>query len=211
MASVRTSIIGRPRRLSRHRRAHPTLRSYTLICEEPHISAFHDAERLTDRETPLSEYHPAFHVTDPEPDTDPDGGDSSGGGGRGGGGVRASMSASSAAEDAIALVTMLGWEPATARTSVEHICGALAKAGARHTAYENLRRDQYARALLDLPGRSWSALLKVLLGNPHPGLSATPAGRGVLLRLLIGESLATLLRDDDLVLTICLAAPKGRQ
>lgn len=37
MASVRTSIIGRPRRLSRHRRAHPTLRSYTLICEEPEI------------------------------------------------------------------------------------------------------------------------------------------------------------------------------
>ncbi|MGP5008848.1 hypothetical protein ACTXJK_18300 [Brachybacterium tyrofermentans] len=193
-------------------------RAQGLLCSthqarRPHISAFHDAERLSDRETPLSEYHPAFHVTDPEPDleSDTDGGDSSGGGGRGGGSVRASMSASSAAEDAIALVTMLGWEPATARASVEHICGALAKAGARHTAYENLRRDQYARALLDLPGRSWSALLKVLLGNPHPGLAATPAGRGVLLRLLIGESLATLLRDDDLVLTICLAAPKGRR
>lgn len=35
MASVRTSIIGRPRRLSRHRRAHPTPSSYPLICEEP--------------------------------------------------------------------------------------------------------------------------------------------------------------------------------
>jgi hypothetical protein len=32
MASVGTSIIGRPRRLSRHRRA---ASSYTLICEEP--------------------------------------------------------------------------------------------------------------------------------------------------------------------------------
>ncbi|RRR17214.1 hypothetical protein DS079_15220, partial [Brachybacterium paraconglomeratum] len=35
MASVRTSIIGRPRRLSRHRRAHPVTRTYTLRCEEP--------------------------------------------------------------------------------------------------------------------------------------------------------------------------------
>ena len=35
MASVRTSIIGRPRRLSRHRRALPELRKHTLICEEP--------------------------------------------------------------------------------------------------------------------------------------------------------------------------------
>ena len=95
---------------------------------------------------------------------------------------------------------------------MEHICGALAKAGARHTAYENLRRDQYARALLDLPARSWTGLLKALLGNPHPGLAATSAGRGVLLRLLIGETLPVLLRDDDLVLTLCLAAPdQGRK
>jgi len=35
MASVRTSIIGRPRRLSPHRRAHPATDRYTLICEEP--------------------------------------------------------------------------------------------------------------------------------------------------------------------------------
>ncbi|RAA69497.1 hypothetical protein DN468_31905, partial [Burkholderia multivorans] len=88
------------------------------------------------------------------------------------------------------------------------ICGALAKAGARHTAFETLRRDQHARALLDLPGRSWTGLLKALLGNPHPALAATSAGRGVLLRLLIGETIPMLLRDDDLVLTICLAAPR---
>ncbi len=35
MASVGTSIIGRPRRLSRHQRASPTHRSYPLTCEEP--------------------------------------------------------------------------------------------------------------------------------------------------------------------------------
>lgn len=37
MVSVRTSIFGRPRRLSRHRRARPTPRSYPLSCEEPVI------------------------------------------------------------------------------------------------------------------------------------------------------------------------------
>lgn len=181
-------------------------RAQGLLCSthqarRPHISVFHDAERLSERETPLSDYHPAFHVTDPIPDLDTDAEDV------GNGGMPVAMSASSAAEEAIALITMLGWEPATARASVEHICGALAKAGARHTAFENLRRDKYARALLDLPGRSWTALLKALLGNPHPSVAATPAGRGVLLRLLIGETLPVLLRDDDLVLTLWLAAP----
>ncbi|MBU8577608.1 hypothetical protein [Brevibacterium luteolum] len=183
-------------------------RAQGLLCSthqarRPHISAFHDAERLSDRESSLDDYHPAFQVTDPEPD--PDGDDAGNGSGRGG--VPVAMSASSAAEDAIALVTMLGWEPATARAAVEHVCGALVRAGARHTAFENLRRDQHARALLDLPGRSWTGLLKALLGNPHPSLAATPAGRGVLLRLLIGETIPVLLRDDDLVLTLCLAAP----
>ena len=191
-------------------------RAQGLLCSthqarRPHISAFHDAERISDRETPLWEYHPAFQFTDPEPETDPAGGSADNGDGDACGGVRAGMSASSAMEDAIALLTMLGWEPATARASVEHVCGALAKAGARHTAYETLRRDQHARALLDLPGRSWTALLKALLGSPHPALAAAPAGRGVLLRLLIGETLPVLLRDDDLVLTLCLAAPTRRR
>ncbi|MGP5077870.1 hypothetical protein [Brevibacterium sp. S111] len=183
-------------------------RAQGLLCSthqarRPHISAFHDAERISDRETPLSEYHPAFQVTDPAPEDQADHGEAAS--------ARSCVSAGSAVEDAIALVTMLGWEPATARASVEHICAALAKAGARHTAYENLRRDKHARAFLDLPGRSWTGLLKALLGNPHPALAATSAGRGVLLRLLIGESLPMLLCDDDLVLTICLAAPKRRK
>jgi len=53
--------------------------------------------------------------------------------------------------------------------------------------------------------------LKVLLGNPHPAYAATSTGRGVLLRLLIGESIAVLLRDDDLVLTVSLSAPRKRR
>jgi hypothetical protein len=53
-------------------------------------------------------------------------------------------------------------------------------------------------------------LLRALLGNPHPAYAATSAGKGVLLRLLIGETLPVLLRDDDLVLSLSLAAPRRR-
>ena len=84
------------------------------------------------------------------------------------------------------------------------------KASTRQSAYEALRRDRHARALLDLPRRTWTALLKALLGNPHPAYAATTTGRGVLLRLLLGESLDLLLRDDDLILALALAAPNGR-
>mgnify|MGYP006955226871 CR=1 FL=1 len=91
---------------------------------------------------------------------------------------------------------------------MEHVCGTLTRAGTRQAAYESLRRDKHARALLDIPGHSWTALLKAMLGHPHPAYTATGTGRGVLLRLLIGEALPVLLRDDDLVLTVSLAAPR---
>ncbi|MDN5725187.1 MAG: hypothetical protein L0G99_04535, partial [Propionibacteriales bacterium] len=160
--------------------------------------------------SPLTDYHPAFHVTDPssadaETDTSADAGD----GGGSGGSSRACMSAESASEDAIGLLCLLGWAPETARASVEHVCGALMRAGIRQSAYESLRRDRHARAVLDLPGRSWTVLLGALLGNPHPAYAATNAGKGVL-RLLIGETLPVLLRDDDLVLSLSLAASRRR-
>ncbi|MBT2483116.1 MULTISPECIES: hypothetical protein [unclassified Microbacterium] len=182
-------------------------RAQGLLCSvhqarRPHVSAFHDPERFSDRENPRTDYHPAFHITDTpatheETDTDSLG-------------SRACTSASSAVEDAITLFTRLGWPPSTARAGLEHVCAALTKTGTRHATFESLRRDKHARALLDIPGRSWTALLKALLGNPHPAYAATNAGRGVLLRLLIGESLPVLLRDDDLILTISLAAPWNR-
>ena len=192
-------------------------RAQGLLCSvhqarRPHVSAFHDPERFSDRENPLVDYHPAFHVTDPHNHDDADDAaetDSASAGSDGGGrgSDQACMSAGSAAEDAIALFTLLGWDPATARAGVEHVCGALTKTGTRQAAYEALRRDKHARALLDIPRRSWTALLRALLGNPHPAYAATSTGRGVLLRLLIGETLSVLLRDDDLILTISLSAP----
>ncbi|MHB1063608.1 MAG: hypothetical protein ACYC1Z_03795 [Georgenia sp.] len=181
-------------------------RAQGLLCSvhqarRPHVSAFHDPERFSDRENPLTDYHPAFQIPDDaETTAEVEGADSAPS-------SRACTSAGSAVEDTIALFTLLDWPPATTRAGIEHVCAALTRTGTRQATYEALRRDRHARALLDIPGRSWTALLKALLGNPHPAYAATTAGRGVLLRLLIGEPLPVLLRDDDLILAISLAAP----
>lgn len=180
-------------------------RAQGLLCSvhqarRPHVSAFHDPERFSDRDNPLTDYHPAFQVTDNTSTTHDEDEDSLAS-------ARACTSASSAVEDAIALFMLLDWPPATARAAVEHVCGALTRIGTRQGTYEALRRDKHARALLDIPGRSWTTLLKTLLGNPHAPYAATATGRGVLLRLMIGETLPVLLRDDDLILAVSLTAP----
>lgn len=184
-------------------------RAQGLLCSvhqarRAHVSVFHDPERFSERDTPLADYHAAFHTTDAHPsdiDTEPR---------TGLGSAQACISAGSAAEDAIAMLCLVDWPADSARASIEHVCSALMKSGTRQSAYEALRRDRHARALLDLPRRSWTALLKALLGNPNPAYAATSTGRGILLRLLLGETLEQLLRDDDLILALALAAPNRR-
>ncbi len=117
-------------------------------------------------------------------------------------------SASSAVEDAIAFVTVLGWPAQTARAAVEHVCHALARAGSRQSAFEVPRRDKHSRALLDLPGSSWTALPRALLGNPRTRCRRNLGRAGHPARLLIGET-PVLPQDDDLVLTVSLAAPRS--
>ncbi|MGE9809679.1 hypothetical protein [Janibacter sp. G1551] len=179
-------------------------RAQGLLCSvhqarRPHISVFHDPERFSDRENPLTDYHPAFHIHDQlnEEDTT-SGADSSG----------RRANAMSAAEDAIGFLVLVGWPADVARAGVQHICGVLMRAGSRQSAFESLRRDRYARALLDVPTSCWHTLLRTLLGNPDPALAASAEGRGMLLRLVAGEPISLLLRDDDLVLALALAASR---
>ena len=177
-------------------------RAQGLLCSvhqarRAHISAHHDPERFSDRETPLYEYHPAFQLTDPhhhdqQADVDVDAG------------VQAAVA------DATRLFVLLGWPEASARAGVDHVTNALARIGSRRGTYEALRRDKHARALLDLPAPAWTCLLRVLLGHPEPAYATTTAGRGILLRLLLGETLADLLGDDALVASIVRATP-GRE
>lgn len=182
-------------------------RANGLLCSthqarRPQYSVFHDAERFSDRENPVTEYHPAFHVdpigdSEEMPDTTPAAPSSDG-----------STSVGAAVEDTIALFTVLGWPPLTTRAAVEYVCGRLTDVSSRASAHESLRRDKHARALLDLPSTSWNVLLRVVLGNSDPDRVRTVAGRGVLLRLLIGEPLRALLADDELVLAVGLSTPE---
>ncbi|MDQ4113836.1 MAG: hypothetical protein M3306_22475 [Actinomycetota bacterium] len=175
-----------------------------LLCSvhqarRPKYSVFHDAERFSDRENPLPDYHPAFRV-DPFTDTDNEARERV---------VRErAMNVTAAVEDTIAFLTWVGWDPSTARAAVEYITTRLAEASSRASAFEVLRRDRQARALLDLPGASWTALLRIVLGTPDPTLAHTNTGRGMLVRLLIGQPLRALLTDDDLVIAAGLAAPR---
>lgn len=173
-------------------------RSQGLLCT-PHkarrsrFAEFHDPERFSDRDLPITDYHPAFAIlesrfddieaTGPEP---------------------ASTSVQQAIDAAITLLTLLGWPSETSQNVVEHVCDALTKAGTRQAAYQALRSDRQTPVLMDLPRPAWSALLRALLGSPEPAHVAMPLGRGVLLRLLIGETLPVLLDDDDLVSMLAL-------
>ncbi len=183
-------------------------RANGLLCSvhqarRPRYSSFHDAERFSDRENPLIDYHPAFHI-DPhnhDDDDDADADPSTEAEAEGATGV------GTAVEDTIMLFCLLRWEPDIARAAIEYVCARLAESASRAGAYESLRRDRHARALLDLPAPSWYRLLRIVLGSQDINLTGTSAGRGVLLRLLIGEPLRHLLGDDDLVLSVTLAAP----
>lgn len=164
-------------------------------------SRFHDAERFSDREdNPLTDFHPALqhgphhHNHDDEYDEydEP---------------AAETAVATRAVREAIRLLTALGWAEEVARAGVELVAERLADAGSRASAFEALRRDHQARAWLDLTQRSWMALLRFVLGNPDPAYAATPAGRGVLLRLASGEPATLVLRDDDLILATYLARP----
>lgn len=163
-------------------------------------NGYHDAERFSERETPVHDYHPAFRVRAAQDDVGADPHELMDEG--------TPTSAYHALDESVQVLAALGWPRDTARTALEYICARLSDAGTRGNAHEILRRDHHARALLDLDRRSWSTLLRVVLGSPNPDLAHTNAGRGLLLRLLIDETPADLLADDDLVAAISSTAER---
>lgn len=151
---------------------------------------FHDAERFSDRETPLYEYHPAFRLDAPEDELPP------------GSGAEESTSAFEAADRAVETFVHLGWPAESARVGIDYICNRLSRTGDRAAAYEALRRDPHALALMDLDQASWLAMLKGALGIQHPDREHTNAGRGMLLLFLIGHHVADVLSMPDITSTI---------
>lgn len=162
----------------------------TARARRAEYKGYHDAERFSDRETPLHEYHPAFHLeagTEDESDNSDDG---------------HPTSAFEAADRAVETFALLGWPAETARVGIDYICDRLSRTGDRAAAYESLRRDDHARALLDLDQRCWLAMLKGALGIQHQDRAHTNAGRGMLLLFLIGHQVADVLCMPDITGTI---------
>lgn len=157
----------------------------------PRIAGFHDAVRFADREG-LVDYHPAFAVA---PDDDfPETGDDEG-------------PVAAALAETVGLFASAGWDAGLVADCVEHVAYRLADLSSRSRAVEVLRRDHTVPVLLGLPSRSWTALLRIVLGHPAPKHTGTTTGDGILLRLLSGEPPDCLRDDPDLMDAIRAANP----
>lgn len=174
-------------------------RANGLLCSvhqarRPKFSAHHDAERFSDRENPLTEYHSAFRTTDQFASDEDEENETARR-------VEASVS------ECVTLFRCLGWSLEAAQSGVEYIVTHLAESPSRASAFESLRRDYHARAFLDLPSASWLGMLRIVLGTPDPNLAHTRASRGALHRLVSGEPLEALLLDERLVAEVLRAVP----
>jgi hypothetical protein len=170
----------------------------------------HDAERFSDREAELVDFHPAFAIPAPQDfinfdsiaapqsdeteddEKDPDVPEEE----------DEPTNAWFAVDDAVDVFVALRWPQDVARNAIEYICTKLMRSGNRKTAFEALRRDRHAHALLDVDQPAWLVFLRVILGNQHPDRQHTSAGRGMLLRLVIGDTPKDLLTDRSLVAEI---------
>ena len=156
-------------------RAAGMLTSASKVRHTSRIVGFHDAVRFAERER-LADYHPAFTHYD-DGDTDESEHEAR---------VVALLSAT------VALFASAGWDAALVAECVEHVAYRLADLSSRQRGVEVLRGDRTIPMRLGLPPRSWSALLRVVLGHPAPKHAGSPVGDGVLLRLLHGETLDAL-------------------
>ncbi len=177
-------------------------RSQGLLCSahqarRSRFGDFHDPERFSDRDRPVTDYHPVTTIggdfgevdaVEAEPAPTP---------------IRGAV------EEAVSLLILLGWPSVTGRAAVELVCDALTRTGTRQAAYSTLRSDGQAPVLLGIPGPAWTSFLRALLGNPEPVHAATPTACGILVRLLTGETLPTLLTDDALVDTLAFTSTAG--
>lgn len=112
------------------------------------------------------------------------------------------------ADTLVGILAGLGWPADVAEGCVDYVLDHVIRAGRRETAFDELRRDITLLALYELPRESWLTLLRVLLGGT--GQTGTLARRGMIGRLLLGETAGDLLADDALVIALSDAAPGPR-
>lgn len=152
------------------------------------VVSFHDPERFSERDNPLTDFHPSLHAPSlPDPS--------------------APTTATTASEAAVVLFVDNGWDEGVARMALAYVCSALCDHGDRQRAYGRLRRDARGRDALELDQAAWIKLLRVVLGDPHRDFAGTRMGRGLLQRLCLGEDLEDLGSDDMVITLIAEAAP----
>lgn len=175
-------------------RAAGMLTSASKVRHSSRIIGFHDAVRFAERER-LAEYHPAFtHHDDGYADESENENEHE-------------TRVVSLLSATVALFVSAGWDAALVAECVEHVAYRLADLSSRQRGVEVLRRDRAIPMRLGLPPRSWSALLRIVLGHPDPKHAGTSIGDGVLLRLLNGETLGGLRGDEVLMKMIRAANP----
>ncbi len=171
-------------------------RAQGLLCSldtaSEKASTLHDAERFADRDQALLDYHSELQVSPDDEDEEEE---------------ELPGPVTVAIEDVVTVFTLLGWPVGVARDVVEYVCQTLARMGNRPSAIEELRRDDRARAMLDVRRKTWNAAIRVVLGTPNPAYRATKVGRGLLMRLVLGESLEDVFADDDIVRRLSTTAP----
>lgn len=167
------------------------------------VTDFHDADRISDHETNLADFHPSFwslddlsDVEDPlvvDPDTDePD---------------EEPTNSWVALETAVEFFVDSGWSRPAAQMALECIAARLIRTGNKRSTFESLRRDPSIRSQLDIDQDSWIAVLHAVLGQDQPNLEHTAAGRGILKRLLTGERYDELFHLTGIADIIANAAP----
>jgi hypothetical protein len=109
--------------------------------------------------------------------------------------------------EAVRFLAVLGWPEDLAHAGVDYVIDRLIDAGNRDTAFESLRRDASIPAQLDISRTSWTRLVRLLLGGKVS--PALPSQHGIVARVLLGETAATLLADDTLVLAVAGAPGVG--
>lgn len=150
------------------------------------------AERFSERDLPVWERHPGFAVDGIEDGQESDSWDG--------------PTIPEQARELAGLFTGRGWPGRATVVAVEIVLRKLADCGSRPSAYESLRREKRWRAMTGLPGESWTGLLRALLGCPSD-CGLRDAGKGVLLRLALGETVAHLMGDEELCGLIDKASP----
>ncbi|GAA1370068.1 exopolyphosphatase [Brevibacterium luteolum] len=175
-------------------RAAGMLTSTSKVRHRSRIAGFHDAIRFAEREQ-LADYHPAFAVDPTTDDNDDEADDTD------------RIRVTTALSDTVGLFVSTGWDVALVVACVEHVAYRLADLPSRARAVEVLRRDRATPERLGIPPRSWTALVRIVLGNPDRKHAGSPTGEGILLRLLDGEALDSLRCDTGLLAAIWAANP----